>query len=261
MTTPSSIQPIQLATDLSGMNAVITGGTSGIGLATAQYFHAAGASVVVTGNNPATMQQARESLPSEVTVTRADVRSIGDAERLAHDVQTQMKSLQVLFLNAGIAQLAPFEAVTEASYADHMDINVKGVIFPLQKLLPLMSAGGSIIVNTSIADQKGTAMLSIYSATKGAVAALVRTLAVELASRGIRVNSIAPAMIRTPIQAKFGLPAEVQAQVERDYTSRIPLGRFGEPHEVASVALFLASRASSYITGAEIPVDGGLLVA
>jgi NAD(P)-dependent dehydrogenase (short-subunit alcohol dehydrogenase family) len=155
----------------------------------------------------------------------------------AHDPKALARSL-VLFLNAGIAQLAPIEAVTEASYADHMDINVKGVIFPLQKLLPLMSAGGSM-----------------------AVAALVRALAVELAGRGIRVNSIAPAIIRTPIQGKFGLPAEVEARVERDYASRIPLGRFGEPHEVAGVALFLASRASSYVTGTEIPVDGGLLVA
>jgi NAD(P)-dependent dehydrogenase (short-subunit alcohol dehydrogenase family) len=141
-----------------------------------------------------------------------------------------------------------------------MDVNVKGVVFTLQKLLPLLAKGASVIVNTSVANQKGTPGMSIYAATKGAVAALVRTLSVELAGRGIRVNSVSPAMILTPIQGKFGLPAEVAAASAKAYAQRIPLGRFGAADEVAKTVRFLASSAASYITGSELVVDGGLSI-
>jgi NAD(P)-dependent dehydrogenase (short-subunit alcohol dehydrogenase family) len=139
-----------------------------------------------------------------------------------------------------------------------MNVNVKGVVFTLQKLLPLLAPGASVIVNTSVADQRGAPGMSIYSASKGAVAALVRTLAVELAGRGIRVNSVAPATILTPIQGKFGLPPAVASAVAQQYTARIPLGRFGNASEVAGAVLFLASAAASYVTGVELLVDGGL---
>jgi NAD(P)-dependent dehydrogenase (short-subunit alcohol dehydrogenase family) len=194
-------------------------------------------------------------------VLEADARSLSDAIRLAGEVEQRFGKLDILFLNAGIAQLAPFEAVTEAFHDEHMNVNVKGVVFTLQKLLPLLGQGSSVIVNTSVADQKGAAMMSIYSATKGAVAALVRTLAVELAPRGIRVNSVSPATILTPIQTKFGLPPEVAAASAKHYTARIPLGRFGAAEEVAQMVMFLASPGASYITGVEIPVDGGLSIA
>ena len=243
-----------------GKTALVTGGTTGIGRTTAELLHAAGARVAVTGNNPDTLATARRELPDDVLVVRADARSIADAESLAGEVERHFEKLDVLFLNAGIAQLAPFEAVTEAFYTEHLDVNVKGVVFTLQKLLPLLSEGASVIVNTSVADVRGTAGLSIYSASKGAVAALVRCLAVELAPRGIRVNAVSPATILTPIQAKFGLPPDLAQATARKYTARIPLARFGAAEEVARAVLFLASDGASYVTGVELPVDGGLSI-
>ena len=247
--------------EFSGKTVLITGGTTGIGRATAELLRQSGARVAITGQNPETLAAARRELPADVLVLKSDARSLSDAALLAGEIQRSFGHLDVLFLNAGIAQLSPFEAVTEAFYDQHMAVNVKGVIFTLQKLLPLMTAGSSIIVNTSVADQKGTPGLSIYSATKGAVAALVRALAVELAGRGIRVNSVSPATILTPIQAKFGLPPDVAAATAKAYTARIPLARFGAADEVAKTVRFLASSAASYITGSELAVDGGLSIA
>jgi NAD(P)-dependent dehydrogenase (short-subunit alcohol dehydrogenase family) len=244
-----------------GKTALITGGTTGIGRATAELLHRAGARVAITGQNAETLSAARRELPADVLVLKSDARSSAEAAALAGEIERSFGHLDVLFLNAGIAQLAPFEAVTEAFYEEHMNVNVKGVVFTLQKLLPLLAAGASVIVNTSVADQKGTPGLSIYSATKGAVAALVRTLAVELAGRGIRVNSVSPATILTPIQGKFGLPPDMPAATAKVYTERIPLGRFGAAEEVANTVRFLASSAASYITGSEIAVDGGLSIA
>ena len=171
----------------AGKAVLITGGTSGIGRAAAELFHAAGARVIVTGRDPASLEAARRELPAAIQIVAADARSIDDATRLARVVAEDLGHLDVVFLNAGIARLAPFEAVDEAFYADHMDINVKGVVFTLQKVLPLMREGGSVIVTTSVADAKGSPNLSIYAASKGAVLALVRTLAVELGPRRSRV--------------------------------------------------------------------------
>ena len=247
-------------TGVSGKIALVTGGTTGIGRATAELLHQQGARVIITGQNPDTLAAARRELPSEIAVLRADARSVADATLLATEVEQRFGRLDILFLNAGIAQLAPFAAVTESFYDEHMNVNVKGVVFTLQKLLPLLGNGASVVVNTSVADQRGTPAMSIYSASKGAVAALVRCLAVELAPRGIRVNSVCPATIVTPIQAKFGLPPEVAAASAQHYTARIPQSRFGSAEEVASAVLFLASPAASYITGVELPVDSGLSI-
>ncbi|HKY35048.1 MAG TPA: SDR family oxidoreductase [Polyangiaceae bacterium] len=248
------------ARELAGKTALITGGTTGIGRATAELLHGAGARVAITGVSADTLAQAKQELPADVLVLRSDARSVRDATELATEVQRQFGGLDVLFLNAGIARLAPFEAVDEAFYDEHMNVNVKGVVFTLQRLLPLLRVGSSVVVNTSVADQRAAPGLSIYSATKGAVASLVRTLAVELAARGIRVNSLAPATILTPIQAKFGLPDEIARASAQKYTARIPLGRFGSAHEVGRAVLFLASPAASYINGVELNVDGGLSV-
>jgi NAD(P)-dependent dehydrogenase (short-subunit alcohol dehydrogenase family) len=245
---------------VSGKIALVTGGTTGIGRATAELLHRKGARVVVTGQNADTLSTARRELPPEITVLQADARSVPDAERVANEVQQRFGKLDILFLNAGIAQLAPIDAVTESFYDEHMNVNVKGVVFQLQKLLPLLGTGASVIVNTSVADRLGAPMMSIYSATKGAVSALVRSLAVELAPRGIRINSVCPATILTPIQAKFGLAPDVAAATAKHYTARIPQGRFGNAEEVANAVLFLASPAASYITGVELPVDGGLSI-
>jgi NAD(P)-dependent dehydrogenase (short-subunit alcohol dehydrogenase family) len=243
-----------------GKTALVTGGTTGIGRATAELLHGAGARVAITGTNPDTLATARRELPDDVAVLRADSRSIADADALAREIERRFSKLDVVFLNAGVAQLAPFESVSEELYAEHMDVNVKGVVFTLQKLLPLLNDGASVIVNTSVADVRGTFGLSIYSASKGAVAALARCLAVELAPRRIRVNSVSPATILTPIQAKFGLPPDVAQAVALKYTSRTPLARFGAAEEVARAVLFLASPAASYVTGIELPVDGGLSI-
>ena len=251
---------IQMNADISGKSVLITGGTTGIGRAAAELFHGAGARVAITGQNPGTLATARRELPPAVAVLECDARSISDAARLAVEIEQRFGQLDVLFLNAGIAQLSPFEAVDEAFYDEHMNVNVKGVVFTLQKLLPLLCRGASVIVNTSVADARGAALMSIYSASKGAVAALVRSLAVELAPRGIRVNSVSPATILTPIQQKFGLPPEVALASAKHYTARIPLARFGEAEEVARAVLFLASGAASYVTGVELPVDGGLSI-
>lgn len=246
--------------EFAGKNALVTGGTTGIGRATAELLHQAGARVAITGQNPDTLAAARRELPSDVLVLRSDVRSVSEAAALAQQVSEQFGRLDVLFLNAGIARIAPFEAIDEAFYQEEFDVNVKGVVFGLQKLLPLLARGSSVIVNTSVADQRGTPGLSIYSATKGAVSALVRALAVELASRGVRVSAVSPATILTPIQQKFGLPAELAQATAEKYTARIPLGRFGTAEEVARAVLFLASPGAAYVNGIELVVDGGLSI-
>lgn len=246
--------------EFSGKTALVTGGTTGIGRATAELLHRAGARVAITGQNADTLAAARRELPSDVLVLRSDVRSVKEAAELAKQVGESFGRLDVLFLNAGIARIAPFEAIDEAFYQEEFDVNVKGVVFGLQKLLPLLGRGSSVIVNTSVADQLGAPGLSMYSATKGAVSALVRTLAVELASQGVRVNSVSPGTIMTPIQQKFGLPPEVAQATAEKYTARIPVGRFGTAEEVARAVLFLASPAASFVNGVELMVDGGLSI-
>lgn len=245
---------------LTGKNALVTGGTTGIGRATALRFHAAGARVTLTGAHPERSAAARRDLPSDVDVVVADARAPGDGERLARHLADRYRALDVVFLNAGVAQIAPLADATEAHYAEQMDVNVKSTLFTLQKVLPLLREGSSIIVNTSVAAQLGVAGFAVYSATKGALAAAVRSLAVELAPRRIRVNAVAPGVISTAIQGKFGLPSEVQSAIDMRFLARIPLARFGEPDEVAQLALFLASDASSYVTGTEITIDGGLSI-
>jgi NAD(P)-dependent dehydrogenase (short-subunit alcohol dehydrogenase family) len=248
-------------TELSGKRALVTGGTTGIGRATAELLHQAGARVALTGVSPETLAAARRELPPEVMVLRSDARSSRDASELSSKLREAWGQLDIVFLNAGIAQLAPFEALTEAHYEEQFDSNVRGVFFTLHALLPLLAPGASVVVCTSVAGQRGTPGMSVYSATKGAVAALVRALAVELGPRGVRVNSVSPATIETPIQQKFGLPPDVAAAVAQRYTERIPLARFGRAEEVARAVLFLASAAASYVTGVELVVDGGLSAA
>jgi NAD(P)-dependent dehydrogenase (short-subunit alcohol dehydrogenase family) len=247
-----------MATQAVKSVALITGGTTGIGFATARVLHEKGFAVLVTGANPETLATARRSLPGEVVVLKADARSLSDAARVADELKQRFGRVDFAYLNAGVSRMLPLEEIDEAFFDEHFDINVKGQLFTLQKILPLLSNGGSVLFTTSVGAQKGIPNYSVALATKGATAALVPALAAELAPRGIRVNAIRPGPIDTPAFDKLGLPAEAIAGFRQMIPQRVPLGRLGTAEEVADVAAFLASAAARYITGTTIDVDGGM---
>ncbi len=239
--------------------AVVTGGSSGIGLATAQRFIADGAEVVITGRGREGLDAAVAELGDRATGIRGDVSNLEDLDRLFAQVQAQFGRIDVLFANAGIAPFVPIEAVTEAHFDTLFDINVRGLFFTVQKALPLLSEGASIILNASVVAQSGLPKTSIYSATKAAVRSLGRTLAAELSPRGIRVNVVSPGLIETPLVGKLGLgPEELDAFAEQ-LAQRTPLGRAGRPEEIATTVAFLASDDASYFTGADLVADGGMI--
>jgi NAD(P)-dependent dehydrogenase (short-subunit alcohol dehydrogenase family) len=241
--------------------ALITGGTTGIGHATARLLREQGFDVLVTGQNPATIAAAQRSLPDGVVVLRADARSLADAEQVAAEIRQRFGRLDVVFLNAGVGRFLSLADADEASFDEHFAINVKGQFFTLQKVLPLLGEGSTVIVTGALGPQKGIPNWSIYSATKGALLAMVGALAVELAPRGIRVNAVTPGPIETPALDKLGGPAESLEHFKETIATRIPLGRLGSDDDVARTVAFLASPAASFITGATILVDGGLAAA
>jgi NAD(P)-dependent dehydrogenase (short-subunit alcohol dehydrogenase family) len=243
--------------NLQGKVTLITGGTSGIGAATAQLFLKEGATVIVTGSNPDTLKTARDSMPG-IEVIASDAGDAAASAKLIENVKAKYGRIDVLFLNAGVAKFAPIEAIDEAFFDAQFNINVRGLYFMIKSALPIMPDGSSIIVTTSSAASSGGPAMSVYAATKAAVRSLARNLAAELAPRKIRVNAISPGPIDTPIFGKVGLPAEALAEFAKTMTQQIPLGRIGQSSEVASAALFLATDASSFVTGSELPVDGGL---
>lgn len=240
---------------LQGKVAVITGGNSGIGYETAKLFKNEGATVVITGRRSEAVAQAAEELG--VIGLVSDTSDTSGLEALYSSIREQAGNIDILFLNAGIAQFAPIEQVDEDIYDSIFNTNVKGLYFNVQKALPLLNEGASVIFTTSAVTRKGFATTSVYSATKAAVRNLARTLSAELLPRKIRVNAIAPGPIETPIYEKLGLPQDALNGLADNFTSMNPMKRFGSSAEVAGPALFLASGDSSYITGIELAVDGG----
>ncbi|MBE7218324.1 MAG: SDR family oxidoreductase [Caulobacteraceae bacterium] len=243
---------------LQGKVALITGGTTGIGAATARLFRDEGATVVVTGANPDGLEKARADLPG-VEVVLSDQADPAASQALADDVAARHGRIDVLFVNAGVAAFGALDALSEAHFDRQFSINVRGALFVAKAAAPHIPPGGSIIFTASTAASSGMAEASVYSATKAAVRSFGRTLGAELAPRGVRVNVISPGPVETPIFGKTGLSAEQVEGFKSDITTRVPLGRFGQPEEIAAAVLFLAADAT-FITGGEIIAGGGLVV-
>jgi NAD(P)-dependent dehydrogenase (short-subunit alcohol dehydrogenase family) len=237
---------------------VVTGGNSGIGLATAKRLQEEGAKVAIAGRSRKTLDDAVRSIGNGVVAVQADVAKLTDVDKLYAEVSKKLGKIDVLFVNAGVAKFAPLSETSEDGYDEVFNINIKGAYFTIQKALPFLNDGASIILNTSVVDSKGFEGASAYSATKAALRSLARTAAAELVGRGIRVNAVAPGPIVTPILGRTGLPKEAIDQFVKETVAKVPMKRFGQPEEVAGAVAFLASQDASYITGVEINVDGGL---
>ena len=242
---------------LEGKVAVITGGNSGIGLATAQRFVEEGADVFITGRRQSELDAAVKQIGKNVTGVQGDVSNLADLDRLYDTVKQQKGRIDVLFANAGVGEFVPLEAITEAHFDKTFNINVKGLLFTVQKALPLFQDGGSIILTASINSSKGFETSTVYSATKAAIRSFARTWTVDLKHRKIRVNAISPGPIDTPILNSAVQTEEEMEQIKASLVASVPMGRMGSPDEVAKAALFLASDDSGFITGIELTVDGG----
>ena len=242
---------------LEGKIALVTGGTSGIGLATAKQFVNEGASVFIVGRRETELAAAVKAIGRNVTGIRADVSKLADLDRLFAQIRAAAGKLDIVFANAGIAQYAPLGAITEEHYDAIFSINVKGLLFTVQKALPLMPDGAAIILNASIVGSKGLPMNSVYSATKAAVRSFARTWTTDLKARRIRVNAISPGTIETPGLNNLLASSEVGEQRRKMISGAVPLGRFGTPEEIAKAVAFLASDDASFIAGIELFVDGG----
>ncbi|MBL0739241.1 SDR family oxidoreductase [Flavobacterium sp. GN10] len=244
--------------NLENKVAIVTGGNSGIGYAAAADLVSKGAKVIVTGRNKEALAKAETEL--NVTGIVADQSDLKSIDNLVEEVKTKFGKVDILFLNAGIAAFAPVDSASEDHYDSIMNVNVKGVYFTVQKVLPILNDGGSIIFNTSVNAHVGMPNSSVYAASKAAVLSLNKVFAVELASRKIRVNAVSPGPIETPLYGKVGLEKEEVEGLGSALGEKILLKRFGQSAEVAKTVSFLASDDASFITGSEIVVDGGLIV-
>jgi len=242
---------------LQGQIALVTGGTTGIGLAAAKLFADEGARVFVTGTNPQSLEAARQELSGIAEVIASDAGSASDIAALAQRF-ADSGGLDVLFVNAGVAKFGAIESMPEQAFDDTFRINVKGPWLALKHFGPVLRAGGAVVMNTSINNQLGMAGSAVYAASKAALRSLVRVAAAEFAARGVRVNAVSPGPIQTPLYGKLGFGAEQLQGMAQGLVAQIPLGRFGTSDEVAKSALFLASSDSSFMTGEEIVLDGGM---
>lgn len=246
---------------LEGKVAVITGGNSGIGYASAQHFLAEGAAhVIITGRNADAIDKAVSELGERATGIVSDTGSMADIAQLADKVKATVSSIDVLFINAGIGKFAPIEAMTEEAFDANMNVNFKGAYFTIQALLPMISDGGSIILNTSINAHIGMPTASVYSASKAALISLARNLSAELLPRRIRVNAVSPGPVATPFHTteKLGLTDEQLQQMGAGILAQVPAGRFGTMDEIAKAIVFFASDDSTFVLGAELIADGGM---
>jgi NAD(P)-dependent dehydrogenase (short-subunit alcohol dehydrogenase family) len=241
-----------------GKVAVVTGGNSGIGLAAAKRLQEEGARVAIAGRSKKTLDEAVKTIGNGVVAVQADVAKLADVDKLYAEVSKKLGKIDVLFVNAGVAKFAPFAETSESLYDEQFDINAKGAYFTIQKAIPFLNDGASIILNTSVVDDLGSPNTSAYAATKAALRSFARTAAAELVGRGIRVNTVAPGPIVTPIFGRTGLPQEAIDDFAKGVLTKVPMKRFGQPEEVAGAVAFLASQDASYITGVEINVDGGM---
>ena len=243
---------------LTGKTALITGGTTGIGLATAKLFLQEGARVAIIGQHADRVAAAGMELGAGAIALRADVSSSSDMADVAARLQGEFGKLDVVFANAGIARPMPFSEVDDNNIDSQINVNFKGVIYTIQSMLPLLNNPSSIVLTATTMIEKGVAGMSVYAATKAAVRSLARTLSAEFATRGVRVNVISPGLIETPIYGKLGLPAEVVHEWATQLMVKVPASRFGQADEVAKAVLFMASDDSAYMMGENVLFDGGM---
>ncbi|WP_086683683.1 SDR family oxidoreductase [Amycolatopsis pretoriensis] len=238
-----------------GKNVVITGGSSGLGLAAAELLVDRGARVLITGRDEEKLESARRRLGERATAVRSDSASMADIEELARLVRAEFDAVDAVFVNAGVTAFAPFESTPEAQYDELFAVNTKGPYFTVQKLAPLLREGAGVVLTTSVANRKGLDMISVYAATKAALRSMTRSLARELLPRRVRVNAVSPGPIDTGILGAT-LPPDAADRMKTEMEAQNPMQRFGEPAEVAAAVAYLAFEAT-FTTGAEIPVDGG----
>jgi NAD(P)-dependent dehydrogenase (short-subunit alcohol dehydrogenase family) len=243
-----------------GKVAVVTGGNSGIGLATAKAFAREGASVVITGRDEATLESAEKQIGMGTMAVKADVSRLADLDALMGKVKSRFQKIDALFVNAGVGKFVPFDQVSEAFYDEIMNVNVKGVFFTVQKALPLMGPGSAVVLNASINAHKGMPGTTVYGPAKAAVKNMAKTMSADLVSKGIRVNSISPGPIETPLLKRTGMTGEQLKQTSEWILGQVPLKRFGTGEEIAEAVLYLCSPAAGFTVGADLVIDGGMIL-
>lgn len=237
---------------------IVTGGVSGIGLASARLFKKEGAKVIVNARNEQRLNESKEQFQNEFdSILKADVSKTEEIEHLYSQVHNTYGKIDVLYLNTGTGKLMPFEMIDEDAFDYMVDVNFKGIFYGIQKALPFLNDNASIIITTSVTNQMADPFTTAYAATKAAIASLIKTLAASLSPKGIRINAVSPGPVETPIFSKVGIPAEQLPEMMEMVTQKMPIGRIGKVSELANVALFLASDDSSFMTGSEVVCDGG----